>query len=87
MSHPKSVFKVHAEKIEDHEMMMGPVGGKVAVALDLLTDSLIVAGQHGIYCRNKKHPEQPSIDMQHIMEGLQQSKELLQAVLDELRKR
>ena len=67
-------------------MMMGPVEGKLAVLLDLLTDSLIVAGKHGIYCRNRQKPDEPSLDMQQIQEGLEQSKELVQAVMDHLRK-
>ena len=86
MHKKKSVFVVHDEKIQDHEMMMGPVQGKLAVVLDLLTDSLIVAGKHSIYCRNRRNPEEPSVDMQQIQEGLEQSKELVQAVMDHLRK-
>lgn len=86
MKDEKSVFAVHEEKLQDHEMMMGPVQGKLAVLLDILTDSLIVAGKHGIYCRNKQRPEEPSLDMQMIMQGLSHSKELVQAVMDHLRK-
>jgi hypothetical protein len=86
MMENKSVFIVHKEKLEDHETMMGPVQGKLAVLLDILTDSLIVAGKHGIYCRNKKKPEEPSLDMQAIMEGLLQSKEIVQALMDQNRK-
>jgi hypothetical protein len=86
MSDKKSVFTVHEEKLQDHELMMGPVQGKLAVLLDILTDSLIVAGKHGIYCRNKQRPEEPSLDMQMIMQGLSHSKELVQAVMDHLRK-
>lgn len=86
MKKERSVFVVHEEKIEDHEMMMGPVQGKLAVLLDLLTDSLIIAGKHSIYCRNRQRPEEPSVDMQIIQEGLHQSKELVQAVMDHLRK-
>lgn len=82
-----SVFDIHKEKLEEHQMMMGPVQGRLAVLLDLLTDSLIVAGKHGIYCRNKRNPEEPSLDMQTIMEGLQQSKELVQNIMDDLRKK
>jgi hypothetical protein len=86
MSRQKSVFHVQKEKLQDHEMMMGPVQGKLAVLLDILTDSLIVAGKHGIYCRNKKNPQEPSLDMQLLMDGLTQSKEFVQAVMDHFRK-
>ncbi|HSE42087.1 MAG TPA: hypothetical protein VLH08_15080 [Acidobacteriota bacterium] len=87
MNKKRSVFEVHREKLEEHEMMMGPTQGKLAVLLDLLTDSLIVAGKHGIYCRNKQKPEEPSLDMQMIMEGLLHSKEIVQQIMDENRKK
>lgn len=86
MKSEKSVFEVYQDKLQDHEMMMGPVQGKLAVLLDLLTDSLIVAGKHGIYCRNKRKPDEPSLDMQVIMDGLLHSKELVQSLMDHFRK-
>ena len=85
MANEKSVFEVYREKLEDHELMMGPVQGKLAVLLDLLTDSMIVAGKHSIYCRGKRTGE-GSPDMETITEGLLQSKELVQAVMDHFRK-
>jgi hypothetical protein len=85
MASDKSVFDVYREKLEDHEMMMGPVQGKLAVLLDLLTDSMIVAGKHSIYCRGKRSAE-ASPDMETITEGLLQSKELVQAIMDHFRK-
>jgi hypothetical protein len=87
MKKKRSVYEVHAEKLEDHEMMMGPVQGKLAVLLDILTDSMIVAGKHGIYCRNRQRPEEPSMDMETIMDGLLQSKELVQGLMDHFRKK
>jgi len=86
MKQEKSVFVVYREKLQDHEMMMGQVQGRLAVLLDILTDSLIVAGKHGMYCRNKQNPAEPSLDMQIIMDGLSQSKELVQTVMDHFRK-
>jgi hypothetical protein len=87
MTKKRSVFDVHRDKIEEHEMMMGPTQGKLAVLLDLLTDSLIVAGKHAIYCRNKQKPEEPSLDMQMIMEGLLQGKEIVQKIMDDNRQK
>jgi len=85
MGNEKSVFEAHREKLDDHELMMGPVQGKLAVLLDLLTDSMIIAGKHGIYCRGRRSGE-PEPDMQSIVEGLLQSKELVQALMDHFRK-
>lgn len=86
MKKEKSVYEAYGEKIEDHESMMGPVQGKLAVLLDLLTDSMIVAGKHSIYCRNKQKPDEPSLDMQMITDGLLHSKELVQSLMDHFRK-
>jgi hypothetical protein len=86
MEEKESVFVKYKEKLEDHEFMMGPVRGKLAVLLDLLTDSMIVAGKHSIYCRNKQNPEEPSLDMQLVVEGLLQSKEIVQVLMDHFRK-
>ena len=85
MANEKSVFDAYREKLDDHEMMMGPVQGRLAVLLDLLTDSMIIAGKHGIYCKGKRSGE-PSPDMQAIVEGLLHSKELVQNLMDHFRK-
>jgi hypothetical protein len=85
MANEKSVFEAYREKLDDHEMMMGPVQGRLAVLLDLLTDSMIIAGKHGIYCKGKRSGE-PSPDMQAIVEGLLHSKELVQNLMDHFRK-
>lgn len=85
MASEKSVFDVYRDKLEDHEMMMGPVQGKLAVLLDLLTDSMIVAGKHSIYCKGKRTGES-SPDMQAITERLLQSKELVQALMAHFRR-
>jgi hypothetical protein len=45
-----SVFDEQRAELERHEFMMGVERGRLAVALDLLTDALIMVGQHGVYC-------------------------------------
>ncbi len=49
-----SIFEKHRDALEVHETMMGPARGRLAVALDLLTDSLALVGQHGVYCRSDR---------------------------------
>ena len=43
-----SAFDKHQEELEKHETMMGQSRGRLAVALDLLTDALAMVGQHGV---------------------------------------
>ena len=53
----------HRDTLEHHETMMGTSRGRLAVALDLLTDSLALVGQHGGYCRSERFPGQPRMDI------------------------
>ncbi len=80
-----SVLDDRRGEIEKHEFMMGVERGRLAVALDLLTDSLILVGQHGVYCTSSRNPSQPALDLQAILEGMQGAKALIQSVMEELR--
>ena len=77
----------HRESLERHETMMGPARGRLAVALDLLTDSLALVGQHGVYCRSERFPGQPKMDIALILEQLDDAKQLVQSAMEELRPR
>jgi hypothetical protein len=80
-----SVFTKHHDALEHHETMMGPTRGRLAVALDLLTDSLALVGQHGVYCRSERFPGQPKMDIALVLEQLGDAKELLQSAMEELK--
>ena len=80
-----SVYDKHRDTLEVHETMMGPARGRLAVALDLLTDSLALVGQHGVYCRSERMPGQPKMDIALVLEQLSDAKELIQSTLEELR--
>ncbi|HUH62459.1 MAG TPA: hypothetical protein VLZ50_05655 [Terracidiphilus sp.] len=82
-----SIFDEKHAEIEKHEFMMGVERGRLAVALDLLTDSLILVGQHGVYCTSSRNPTQPALDLQAILEGMQGAKTLIQSVMEEMRVR
>jgi len=43
-----NIFDERRAELERYEFMMGAERGRLAVALDLLTDSLIMVGQHGV---------------------------------------
>ena len=81
-----SPFEKHKDALEVHETMMGPARGRLAVALDLLTDSLALVGQHGVYCRSERFPGQPKMDVALVLEQLNDAKQLVQSAMESLRK-
>jgi hypothetical protein len=72
----------HREQLEIHETMMGATRGRLAVALDLLTDALAMVGQHGVYCQSARHPGKPTLDIALVLEQIGDAKELLQTVIE-----
>ena len=82
-----SVFDEKRAELEQHEFMMGAERGRLAVALDLLTDALILVGQHGVYCTSSRNPNVPALDLQAVLGGMDGAKELIQSVMEELRVR
>ena len=80
-----NVFDEKRAELERHEFMMGRERGRLAVALDLLTDSLILVGQHGVYCTSRRKPSKPALDLQAVLEGMEGAKELIQSVMEGLR--
>ena len=77
-----SAFEKHRAELEVHETMMGSTRGRLAVALDLLTDALAMVGQHGVYCQSARRPGQPAMDVALILEQIGDAKELLQSVME-----
>ena len=82
-----SVFDEKRTELEQHEFMMGLERGRLAVALDLLTDSLIMVGQHGVYCASARNPSKPALDLQAVLSGINDAKALIQSVMEELRQK
>ncbi len=80
-----NVFDEQRDELERYEFMMGVERGRLAVALDLLTDSLIMVGQHGVYCSSSRNPSKPALDLQAVLGGIEGAKTLIQAVMEELR--
>jgi hypothetical protein len=79
-----SVFDDRKEELEKHEFMMGPARGRLAVTLDVLTDALVLVGQHGVYCQSARQPGKPAMDVQIILKSLNDAKELVSSVMQEL---
>jgi hypothetical protein len=78
-----TVFDKHRDELERHEMMMGAARGRLAVALDLLTDALALVGQHGVYCQSARLPGVPKFDIALVLEQIGDAKELLQTVIEQ----
>jgi hypothetical protein len=59
-------FSEKRTELEQHEFMMGVERGRLAVALVPLTDSLILVGQHGVYCAFSRNPSKPALDLEAV---------------------
>ncbi len=66
--------------------MMGTARGRLAVSLDVLTDALALVGQHGVYCVSNRNPSLPALDLQAVMHGINDAKELIGSAMEEVRK-
>jgi hypothetical protein len=53
---------------------------------DIVTDSMALVGQHGVYCRSDRFPGQPKMDIALVLEQLEDAKQLLQSAMEEIRK-
>jgi hypothetical protein len=80
-----TIFDEKRAELEKYEFMMGTARGRLAVAMDLLTDSLVLTGQHGVYCISNRNPSKPRLDLQGVLAGIEGAKELIQSVMEELR--
>jgi hypothetical protein len=72
------------DELEKYEFMMGPERGRLAVSLDMLTDALILIGQHGVYCTSQRNPSKPALDLETVLGELNGAKQLIQSVMEEL---
>jgi hypothetical protein len=75
------VFHARAAELEREEFMRGEAGGRLAVALDVLTDALILVGQHGVYCASERNPALPKLDLQAVLAGIGGAKDLIASAL------
>jgi hypothetical protein len=67
----------YSEARERYEFQFGPVRGRLATALDILTDALALVGQHGVYCRSARQPQYPAMDVRLVLQQIEDSKTLI----------
>jgi hypothetical protein len=81
-----SVYQDRKQALEEQEFRMGLERGRLAVTLDLLTDALVLVGQHGVYCQSARQPGKPAMDIQIISKCVTDAKELIISVMTELKR-
>jgi hypothetical protein len=77
-----SVYEERADELERYEFQMGVARGRLALTLDVLTDALVLVGQHGVYCHSARQPGKPAMDIQIVLKALGDAKELVQSVME-----
>ena len=80
-----SVWEDRKDALEEHEFRMGLERGRLAVTLDLLTDALVLVGQHGVYCQSARQAGKPAMDIQLIDRCLTDAKELVTSVMAQIK--
>ncbi len=66
--------------------MMRVERGRLAVALDQLTDALILVGQHGVYCVSNRNPRKPALDLETTIQDIEGAKTFIQSAMEEIRR-
>ena len=82
-----SAYNDHSEELEKYQFQMGAERGRLALSLDLLTDALVLVGQHGVYCQSARQPGKPAMDIQIITRQIADAKELIVDAMQELKKK
>jgi len=74
MAPPQSAIAQRHDDLERFEFMMGAERGRLAVTLDMLTDALILVGQHGVYCASTRNPSKPALDLETVLSEINGAK-------------
>jgi len=82
-----NAFEEHKDELEHFEQMYGRERGRLAVSLDRMTNALVLVGQHGVYCTSQRNPMMPAMDLRMITQELEHAKQLVQAVMEELKRK
>jgi hypothetical protein len=81
-----NAFDEHKDELEHFEQMYGRERGRLAVSLDRMTNALVLVGQHGVYCTSQRNPAVPAMDLRIIAQELEHAKQLVQSVMEELKR-
>ena len=81
-----SVYQDHKDELDSYQFQMGTERGRLALSLDLLTDALVMVGQHGVYCQSARQAGKPAMDIQVILRQIEGAKALVSDVMLELKR-
>ncbi|HZO54499.1 MAG TPA: hypothetical protein VFB63_17435 [Bryobacteraceae bacterium] len=84
MAHP--ILRERQSELESYEFQMGVTRGRLAMTMDLLTDALVLVGQHGVYCQSARQAGKPAMDVQIITQLIEGAKELTIEVMAEIKR-
>jgi hypothetical protein len=79
-------FPEKQRELEHYETIMGVPRGRLAATMDLIIDAMAFVGQHGVYCQGQCWPGKPVADVLIVMKSLTDAKELIQSVMQPLKK-
>jgi hypothetical protein len=82
-----SVYDDRRQVLDEYEFRMGLERGRLAVTLDVLTDAMVLVGQHGVYCQSARQAGKPAMDIQMIDRCLRDAKELVASVMEEMKRK
>ena len=82
-----NAFEEHKDELERFEQMYGRERGRLAVSLDRMTNALVLVGQHGVYCTSQRNPALPAMDLRMIAQELEHAKQLVQSVMEEMKRK
>lgn len=80
------VLHTRGEELEREIFMRGEARGRLSVAMDVLTDALVLVGQHGVYCTSSRNPAVPKMDLQAVLAGIGGAKELVADAMEHLQR-
>ncbi len=84
MEHP--ILKERRQELESYEFRMGVARGRLALTMDLLTDALVLVGQHGVYCQSGRQAGKPAMDVRIITQLIEGAKELTVEAMAEIQR-
>jgi hypothetical protein len=76
----------YEDQLARYQFQMGTARGRLARALDVLTDAIALTGQHDMYCHQAPASDGSASDLKLIMRQIEDSKHLIMETMEELKK-